>query len=72
MGFSKPKVVAAPTPEPAPLPVKEVDMTQEIKTNMLSREKQKQGMMSTLLTNRKSYDANTIGKTQSLLNKTLG
>ena len=71
MGFMKPSTPSASAPEQT-IPVKAESVEQEVGEDYQARERQRQGMISTILARRHYYDGQGEVNPRTLLRKTLG
>ncbi len=71
MGFMKPSTPSVPTPEQT-IPVKAESVGEEVREDYQARERQRQGMISTILARRKSSSGQEEVNPRTLLRKTLG
>ena len=71
MGFMKPSPPSTPAPEQA-IPVKAESVGEEVGEDYQARERQRQGMISTILARRNSSVGQGEVNPRTLLRKTLG
>ena len=71
MGFMKPSTPSASAPEQT-IPVKAESVEREVGEDYQARERQRQGMISTILARRRSAAVQGEGNPRSLLRKALG
>lgn len=71
MGFMKPSVPSAPAPVQT-IPVRTESVGAEVEEDYQARERQRQGMVSTILARRSSAGAPEDAHPKTLLRKTLG